>query len=180
MRKRKVDGAQDLDRSSRLIGKRNKCIAIYLNFHSLVLLHHWGFFLKTWHHLQDRWSCTGHTCSDLSLGDAPSSSSSGRGTCQHVGMTWGERAVLRSLGSQRGEEWDRAEQGASREWARSKLPHRALRAGCSWASSFFTRCTGRCLLKNTLGFFLLLSHLSAVVSKSLTEEKINCTIFVLK
>ena len=122
MRNGKVDGAQDLDRSSRLIGKQSKCIAIYLKFHSLVLFPRWGFSLKTWHHLQHRWSCTGHTCSDFSLGDAPSSSSSGRGTCQHGDMTWGEGAGLPCLGRQQGEEWARAEQGSSKEWARSKAP----------------------------------------------------------
>lgn len=113
-------------RSSRLIGKWSKCIAIYLNLHSVVVFHHWVFSLKMWHHLQCRWSCTGHTCSGFSLGDAPSRCSSGRG-----GMTWGDGAGLWCLGSQWGEEQGMAEQGASKQWARSRMPCHALRAGCS-------------------------------------------------
>lgn len=174
MRKRKVDGTQDLDGSSRLIGKRGKCIAIYLKICSLILFHHCGFSLKTWHQLQHRWSGTAHPCSDFSLGGAPSSSHSGRGTCQHGDVTWGEG---RHLGCHRGEEWARAEQRASPP---PPPPYHALRAGRSWASAFLARCTGRCLLKATFGFFLLLSHLSVIISDSLTEDEINCTIFALK
>lgn len=82
MRKRKVDGAHDLGRSRRLIENWANALpftqSFILSFYSTT-----GAFHSRGHPLQHKWNCTGHTYTDLSLGDAPSSSSSDRGTCHH-------------------------------------------------------------------------------------------------